>query len=230
MALDTTERLPTQTEAIRGKLAAGKVRKAEVARSFAVVCGGPAAVDAMAGASIVSTVRSIARTGRPKGWALLGSALTVAYATLARPWMARRHQIAIEAPAQDVWPWVAQLGQDRAGFYSYQWLENLAGCRMRNADRIHPEWQHREIGETVHLGPSYGMPVTRFEPGRALALKGWGSFEVEPLDPDRCRLICRGEQTTGVARAAYVLFVELPHYVMERKMLVEIRRLAERPR
>src|SRR5207248_2313440 len=59
--------------------------------------------------------------------------------------------ITVNAPAEEVWPWLAQVGQDRGGFYSYEWLENLAGCQMRNADRIHPEWQHREVGETVLL-------------------------------------------------------------------------------
>ena len=47
--------------------------------------------------------------------------------------------IIIRAPVEEVWPWLAQIGQDRGGFYSYEWLENLAGCRMRNADRVHPE-------------------------------------------------------------------------------------------
>ncbi len=62
---------------------------------------------------------------------------------------------------------VAQLGQERGGFYSYEWLENLAGCEMRNADRIHPEWQQREVGELVMLHPANGLEVTRFEPGRS---------------------------------------------------------------
>ena len=47
------------------------------------------------------------------------------------------HAITIRAPVEEVWPWLAQIGQDRGGFYSYEWLENLAGCEMRNADRVH---------------------------------------------------------------------------------------------
>src|SRR5689334_17932954 len=43
--------------------------------------------------------------------------------------------ITIQAPAATVWPWLAQLGQDRGGFYSYEILEDLAGCKMTNADR-----------------------------------------------------------------------------------------------
>jgi hypothetical protein len=45
---------------------------------------------------------------------------------------------------------------------------------MRNADRIHPEWQHREVEETVFLHPAIGPKVAAFEPGRAMVLEGWG--------------------------------------------------------
>ena len=50
-----------------------------------------------------------------------------------------QHAVTIRAPPSAVWPWLAQLGQNRAGFYSYAWLENLFGLGVRNADRIHPE-------------------------------------------------------------------------------------------
>jgi hypothetical protein len=84
--------------------------------------------------------------------------------------------ITVNAPLEEVWPWLAQIGQDRGGFYSYEWLESLAGCRMRNADRIHPNWQHREVGEIVFLHPATGMKVATFEPGRAIVLEGWGAL------------------------------------------------------
>src|ERR1041385_7104203 len=53
--------------------------------------------------------------------------------------------ITTDAPLEVVWPWLAQIGQDRGGFYSYTWLENLAGCRMHNARRIYSEWQQRAV-------------------------------------------------------------------------------------
>ena len=59
--------------------------------------------------------------------------------------------ITVDAPVEAVWPLLAQIGQDRGGFYSYDWLENLAGCKMHNADRVHPERQQRVIGEVVKL-------------------------------------------------------------------------------
>ena len=139
------------------------------------------------------------------------------------------HAIEIDAPADRVWPWLAQLGQDRGGFYSYEWLENLAGCRMRNADRIHPEWQHRELGERVMLHPLNGLSVGRFEPGRQIALEGWGSFAVETLGEKRSRIVCRGEpHDSPLYTAYYVGLIELPHFLMERKMLLGIKERAER--
>ena len=49
--------------------------------------------------------------------------------------------ISVGLPAAQVWPWIAQLGQGRGGFYSYDFLENLAGCDIHSADQIVPEWQ-----------------------------------------------------------------------------------------
>ena len=38
--------------------------------------------------------------------------------------------ITINAPIEDVWPWVVQMGQGRGGFYTYQFLENIAARRF----------------------------------------------------------------------------------------------------
>ena len=65
--------------------------------------------------------------------------------------------VTIDSPVEDVWPWLAQVGQDRGAFYSYDWLENLAGCRLKIADRVHLEWQHRAVGDTVLLHPAAGI-------------------------------------------------------------------------
>src|SRR5260370_32310444 len=58
----------------------------------------------------------------------------------------------IDAPAEAVWRWLVQIGQDRGGFYSYSFLENLIGCDVHNAFRVVPEWQQRAIGDTVWFG------------------------------------------------------------------------------
>jgi hypothetical protein len=226
----------TQTEVIRRKLAGGDASALGALRAFGVVFGPSLLLDVAAAASLASTLRALRRRRRPHAAAAAGAAATVGYVAAVRPWMARwgvgpdeppGHAVEIDASLHDVWPWVAQVGQDRGGFYSYEWLENLAGCQMRNADAVRPDWQHRELGEEVKLHWAYGMPVTRFEPGRALALKGWGAFELERLSDGRTRLVARGEQPTGPAKAFYALFVEIPHFVMERRMLLGIKRRAE---
>jgi hypothetical protein len=138
--------------------------------------------------------------------------------------------VTVDAPVEEVWPWLAQIGQDRGGFYSYEWLENLAGCGLRNADRIHPEWQDRAVGEIVPLHPTGGLPLARFEPGHALVLEGWGSFVVEPLDGGRTRLVSRSRVPKGWGAISYSLLLEIPHFIMQRKMLLGIKERAERAR
>jgi hypothetical protein len=198
-----------------------------------------------------------ARLLRP--FVALGTALAVAYLAVIRPWMMRwgateeerrkslpgdelvpdpittsARAITVDAPVEAVWPWLAQIGQDRGGFYSYQWLENLAGCKMHNADRIHPEWQQRAIGDVVKLhwaaAGKLAAPfkVASFEPNRAIVLSGGWIFVVEPLSDRRTRVILRGHKARGWPAVYDVLLIELPHFLMERKMLLGIKQRAER--
>ena len=81
--------------------------------------------------------------------------------------------VTIHARAADVWPWIAQIGQERGGLYSYELLENLARCQIHNANRIVPEWE-LHVGDLVRLGPP-GYPVhavVGVERGRWLLLAG----------------------------------------------------------
>ena len=107
-----------------------------------------------------------------KEWLCAAIAATMAYAKVVRPWHLRwgatdeeidesypgdaivpRPQVAstraltINAPVEDVWPWLVQIGQGRGGFYSYTWFENLFLTHMKNADRILPQFQRLEVGE-----------------------------------------------------------------------------------
>ncbi len=227
----------------------------DAARALGVTFGGPAALATGAAMSALSALGSIRRGRLPSPLALLGLGAAGLYAAAAVPWMRRWGSTAVErrarlpgdevvpapgiqstravtvgAPPEEVWPWLAQVGQDRGGFYSYEWLENLAGCRMRNADRVHPEWQHREIGEEVMMHPARGAPVVAFTPGRALVLKGWGAFVLEPADDGGTRLLARNRVARGAGAAFYAVLVELPHFVMERRMLLGIKHRAERAR
>ena len=54
--------------------------------------------------------------------------------------------ITIRATGDEIYPWLVQMGVGRAGLYSYEWLENLIGLKVENADRVHPEWQDTQPG------------------------------------------------------------------------------------
>jgi hypothetical protein len=83
------------------------------------------------------------------------------------PRWAWHHAIEIAAPACEVWPWIVQIGADRGGFYSYEALENLAGCALHNADRIHPEWQDLRVGDGLRVHPKMPpLPIHWVERGR----------------------------------------------------------------
>jgi hypothetical protein len=226
-------------------------RPLAAARAFAVVMGGPVALLAAAKLSSGLMLRALVRRERPSRLAVGGVAGTLLYGSVLRPWLKtwgtrpgeaakplpgdetvpdpgveQTRAITIDAPPEEVWPWLAQLGQDRAGFYSYRWLENLAGCHMPDAHEIHPEWQQRQVGETVPLHPSAGLKLLRFEPDRALALERW-YLALEPDGPGRTRLYARSRAPRGAAAMAYVLLFELPHFLMERRMLLGIKARAE---
>jgi hypothetical protein len=152
--------------------------------------------------------------------------------------------ITIDAPPEDVWPWLVQLGYGRGGFYSYDILENaftrLFGmdAHYQSIDEIRPELQTLRVGDFVPAAPrewregkyadKVGWTVKRLEAPRVMALENWGAFVLEPLDGERTRLIVR---TRGGRRrrdtVAYLPW-EVPHFIMERKMLYGIKERAER--
>ena len=152
------------------------------------------------------------------------------------PKLRATHAITINAPARDVWPWLVQIGQTCGGFYSYTWLENLAGCHMRNADEIIPEWQELKVGDRVWLHPNAPpVEVAAIEPGRALVLKPWGAFVLRPIDERTTRLIIRSQGDYNPDLKNVVLnfllwrvVFEPAHFIMERKMLLGIKERAEK--
>jgi hypothetical protein len=152
------------------------------------------------------------------------------------------HAVTIKAPADSVWQWLVQLGQDRAGFYSYDWLERLVGADVHNVNEIRPQWQARAVGDFVRAAPpsflggrlgDVGWRVSALQPGRAMVLKNWGAFVLLPIDSTTTRFVVR---TRGAGDATWAtvllgpinIFVFEPaHFIMQRKMILEIRRLAE---
>lgn len=154
--------------------------------------------------------------------------------------------VAVNAPPEGVWPWIAQIGQGRGGFYTYQTLENLVGCKITNATEILPEHQHPAVGERIYLHPTavplrleivsppnamvlIGSPVD-FGDGQSGGMSTW-QFIVG-ADPDGgSRFLTRGRydhKPDWRSRLAFGRFpVEVVSFVMSRKMMLEIKRLAE---
>jgi hypothetical protein len=158
------------------------------------------------------------------------------------------HGIEIDATADEVWPWIAQLGADHAGFYSYQWLENIAGCEVRNAEAVHADWS-LEKGASLVLHPDAPpLRVALFERGRHLVAhaaadaearaqgKPWvevsWAFVLEPLPDGRCRLVSRYRCATSDDLATRLQFgpalVEPVGFAMDRRMLIGIKERAEK--
>jgi hypothetical protein len=60
--------------------------------------------------------------------------------------------VAVDAPPEAIWPWLAQMGSGRGGAYSYDWIENLLGLNMHSASEILPEYQNVKVGDELPLG------------------------------------------------------------------------------
>jgi hypothetical protein len=141
--------------------------------------------------------------------------------------------IDIRAPARAVWPWIAQMGPaPRGGAYTYDWIENLLGLDMHSVDRILPEFQEPQIGDTIGYG-SNRMRVERVEPERVLARRSqdgnWVWAFVLYEREGSTRLISRNRfRTPTLASRLGMLPMEPASLVMERKMLQGIKDRAER--
>ena len=149
--------------------------------------------------------------------------------------------ITVDASVSDLWPWLQQIDQQRGGFYSYRWMENLARCHMPKVETLVPEWGDRVVGEKVwmtppaqHRGQAH-MVVARVDHERALTLlspdlyagrppatgiSGSWTFVLEPIDTNRSRFIVRSRY------AKMNVFFDIVHFVMERKMMKTIAVLA----
>jgi hypothetical protein len=149
--------------------------------------------------------------------------------------------ITIWASPQDVWPWIAQLGQGRGGFYSYDVLENLIGCDIHSAQEVNDAWQDLAVGDQVRLHPEVSLAVSAVDPGRALVLRGgvpmgeaappydmsW-AFVLRDGAGGSTRLLVRERYAYRSWWAALVVEpVELASFVMSRRMLLGIKRRAE---
>lgn len=161
--------------------------------------------------------------------------------------------VTIDAPPASVWPWLIQLGADRGGFYSYDWLENLFRLGIHNAEEVVPAWQHRVVGDVVWADAKRrgGWYVAEVRPEEALVLHMANVAEGRPARrTDRAafefvwtfaltpgpthgttRLVVRERVAFG-RRMARVLMTPMGYvsFVMTRKTLLGIKARAERAR
>lgn len=172
------------------------------------------------------------------------------------PLVTQTMAVTVEAKAEDVWPWLAQIGQERGGLYSYELLENLARCDIHNADQIVPEWE-LQVGDRVRLGPE-GYPVHRVvglernrwlllagadlktglvdelpKPGQAQYVNFSWVFYLDEQAGRSTRLITRNRldyaPRTLASRLMWEWFTDPIGFVMTRKMLLTIKQRAEMP-
>jgi hypothetical protein len=149
--------------------------------------------------------------------------------------------ITVRTHPVDVWPWVAQLGQNRGGFYSYDLLENLVGCRIHSSDRIVPAWQDVTVGDPVTLHPEVALTVAIVDPPWAFVLSGGVPMgETAPPYDFSWSFVLDGHDSTTrlIVRERYrytrwwapllVEPVEAVSFLMHQKMLRSIRDRAER--
>lgn len=144
--------------------------------------------------------------------------------------------VTVHAGPEHVWPWLVQMGpRPRAGAYTYDWIERLLGIDIANREVILPEFQHLAPGDFLGLNDrGQGLAVRAVDPGQSLVLQ-WvpaGStwaFALYPAENGDTRLVSRNRlRGSGpLFWAGMVFFMEPGSLVMERKMLLTIKRLAE---
>jgi len=144
--------------------------------------------------------------------------------------------ILIKAPKQKVWRWLMQLGADRAGFFSYDFLERALGYETRFPDMLHPRFKNLSVGDVVRGSTDdqkslipYDFPVSNIKPEDSLVLANWGTFLLKRVGDRETLLIARTQEKRSqniFLGALHYLFVPF-HYIMERRMLIGIKLHAE---
>ena len=159
-------------------------------------------------------------------------------ALIANPTEMSMQAVTVNAPPEDIWPWLVQIGYQRGGLYSYDWLDRLFGFLDRpSATRILPEFQPLAVGDKIPWGRAgTELTVGILQPQGALALSyELGSFEwvwqlgLYPLDEQRTRFITRGTErvpNTPLWRLG-MRVMEPAAFIMTRRMLLGVKQRAE---
>jgi hypothetical protein len=151
-----------------------------------------------------------------------------------RPQLTATRAVTITAAPQDIWPWLVQWGWNRAGFYSYDLLDNLG---RPSARQILPQFQQLAVGDWVPMGgkttPYTAYRVARLEPCTLMLWQKGGGTWLWLLEPDgtgHTRLITRLRSRYAWARPTIVtelILMEIGDPFMMRKCLLGIKQRAE---
>ena len=144
----------------------------------------------------------------------------------------------VNAQPEDIWPWLVQMGYQRGGLYSYDWLDRLFGFLDRpSATQILPEFQYLALGDKIPVGRGPSWPVAVIEPDRALVLDmrnmngfDWvWQFGLYPVDGTRTQIVSRSSvrPLTIWACLFSLLAIEPAGFLMTRRMLLGLKRRAE---
>jgi hypothetical protein len=143
--------------------------------------------------------------------------------------------ITIQARPEEIWPWIIQIGFHRAGFYSYDLLDNFG---KPSTDHIFPELQHIEVGTWIPMSGKVAeetaFRVRAFEPYRWIlwekAASTW-AWKLLPIDEEHTRLLIRLKCHYRWARLTIVtdlFLMEIGDFPMMRKLMLGLKRRAEK--
>ena len=158
-------------------------------------------------------------------------------ALIANPTEMSMQSVTVNAPPEDIWPWLVQIGYQRGGLYSYDWLDRLFGFLDRpSATRILPEYQQLAVGDKIPWGHNTELTVGVIEPLRALALsyeadgfKWVWQFALYPIDDQRTRFVTRGTEQVPNTLPWWLgmRIMEPAAFIMTRRFLLGVKARAE---
>jgi hypothetical protein len=152
---------------------------------------------------------------------------------VSRPTFNATRGISIQAQAEEIWPWIVQIGLKRAGWYSYDWIDNLG---KPSVERIIPELQNLKSGDIIPMSPDgkMGLWVKDFVPNQWML---WGDKKGEttwcwglyPVHDNGTRLMTRVRMHYNWLSLSIIfnLVIDVGDIVMMRKCMLGIKRRAE---
>ena len=152
---------------------------------------------------------------------------------VANPNFVATRAITIRGRPEDIWPWIAQMGFDRAGYYGYDLIENIGSkTGIRSAESIVPDLQHPKTGDVLPISKVAHLTFGQIEPNQFLiwqseAVPHDGAFTwaLYPVDESNTRLVSRIRLRYHRASSALALdlFTEFADHVAVPKILAGIR-------